>query len=234
MSEWAAKRFWKAVEIAKIDKGFGIMLDGRPVKTPLKATLCVPNAALADRVKTEWEAVDKTIDPRQMPFTRSVNAALDKVSAQHAEVADLIADYADADLLCYRAETPAELVARQAELWDPMIAWLNDIHSQKLVVNSGIMHKPQPLNTIAFLRQWTHDLGDFQLTAFHDLVSLSGSFVLGMATAQGEFDAAEIWEISRCDENWQVEQWGADDEAESVSLLKRRSFLHAAEFFTLA
>jgi len=233
MSEWAAKRFWKSVDIVKNSDGFGISLDGRPVKTPLKTPLLVPTPALAGKVVQEWEAVQETIDPRKMPFTRSVNAALDKVSNQHGEVADLIADYADSDLLCYRADAPVELVARQATAWDPMLDWMRAEHGVEFTPYVGIMHQPQPEKTITYVRNWAHKLDNFQLTAFHDLVSLSGSFILGMATALNGYAPAKIWEISRIDEDWQAEQWGKDDDAESVSLLKQRSFFHAAEFFKL-
>lgn len=233
MSEWAAKRFWKTVEISENDLGFSITLDGRPVKTPLKTALTVPTKELAERVANEWDAVEEKIDPREMPFTRSVNAALDKVSVQHAEVANLIADYADSDLLCYRADTPVELVKRQEDAWGPLLDWVKSKHGVEFTVNTGIMHRAQPVRTAAYLREWTHGLDNFRLTGFHDLVSLSGSFVLGMATAERAFEPAKIWENSRIDENWQAEQWGNDEEADSVTKLKRRSFFHACEFFHL-
>ena len=233
MSEWAAKRFWKTVEISENDQGFGITLDGRSVKTPLKTALTVPSKSLAERVAREWEAVEEKIDPREMPFTRSVNAALDKVSTQHSEVANLIADYADSDLLCYRADTPAELVQRQDDAWEPLLDWIKSKHGVEFTVNTGIMHRAQPAKTVAYLRDWTHSLNNFQLTGFHDLVSLSGSFILGMSAAERAFEPAKIWAFSRVDENWQSEQWGNDGEADSVAALKQRSFLHACEFFQL-
>ena len=117
MSEWAAKRFWKEAGVSETDQGFGVHLDGRRVRTPAKAELIVPTHAMAQAIATEWDAQDSKIVPDTMPVTRAANAAIDKVAHQHAEVARMIADYGDSDLLCYRAESPAELAARQAEAW---------------------------------------------------------------------------------------------------------------------
>ena len=115
MSEWAQKRFWTQTAVLDTDGGFGIGLDGRQVKTPAKAALAVPTRALAEAIVLEWDAQTELVDPTQMPMTRMANSAIDKVAVQRTEVADLLADYGDSDLLCYRAERPAGLIARQAE-----------------------------------------------------------------------------------------------------------------------
>ncbi len=114
MSGWKLRRFWTAASVAEADRGFAVYLDGRPVRTPAKAALTVPTDALAERIATEWNVVEGRIDPGAMPFTRSANAAIDKVAHQHAEVADMLAAYGDADLTCYRAGGPEGLVARQS------------------------------------------------------------------------------------------------------------------------
>ena len=93
MSEWAAKRFWKDVTVTGEAGAYGIALDGRPVKTPAKVALTVPARALADEIAAEWDAVDEGIDPNAMPFTRSANAAIDKVAVQFNEVVELLAAY---------------------------------------------------------------------------------------------------------------------------------------------
>ncbi|MEE4188614.1 MAG: ATP12 family protein, partial [Roseobacter sp.] len=143
MSEWKAKRFWKEALVLKEDSGFAIALDGRPVKTPAKRPLVVPTRGFADAVAAEWAAQDEMIDPTSMPFTRSANAALDKVSIQKAEVADMLAAYGDSDLLCYRAEYPGELVARQKARWDPVLDWAEHMLGARLLPRSGVMHAPQ-------------------------------------------------------------------------------------------
>ena len=58
----------------------------------------------------------------------------------------------------------------------------------------------------------------FRLTAFHDLVALSGSFVIALATAEGWQSPRELWLASRIDESWQEELWGRDEEAADTGL----------------
>ena len=162
MSEWAPKRFWKATEAAPVDGGFTVLLDGRTVKTPAKATLVVPTEDLANAVAQEFAAQDEFIDPNTMPFTRTCNSAIDKVRVQHAEVADLLADYGDSDLLCYRADGPDELVARQADKWDPLLDWAAETLGARLAPRVGVMHSPQDTQAIAALRKKVHALDAFQ------------------------------------------------------------------------
>jgi len=231
MSEWAPKRFWKTTSVAELEDGYTVELDGRRVRTPAKAALVVPSQRMAEAVAAEWDAQTESVDPATMPFTRSANAAIDKVTHQHAEVADMLADYGDTDLLCYRADSPKELVARQAEEWDPALDWAADALRARLLPRSGILHDPQEPEALTGLRRRVHALSPFQLAAFHDLVCMSGSLVLGFAAAQGWREAAEIWEMSRLDERWQEEQWGVDDEARESSELKKTAFMHAERFY---
>ena len=156
MSEWKAKRFWKEATAREETGGFGIFLDGRPVRTPAKRALVVPTPGFAEAVAAEWNAQHEVIDPNSMPFTRSANAALDKVAVQHAEVAQLLAAYGDSDLLCYRAEHPQALVARQAEQWDPMLDWAETALGARLEARAGVMHVPQDPAALDRLSQRVH------------------------------------------------------------------------------
>lgn len=231
MSEWKSKRFWDEAAVAERDGGFTVLLDGRQVKTPAKVALILPTRPMAEAVAAEWAAQEGEIDPNSMPFTRSANAAIDKVATQHAEVADMLADYGDSDLLSYRADRPQELAERQAEHWDPALDWAEQALGVRLNVHHGVIHQPQSPEGQARLRAQVHALSPFQLAGFHDLVSLSGSLILGFAAAQGWRDADAIWQLSRLDELWQEEQWGRDDEAHATAELKRAAFLHAKKFF---
>ena len=233
MSEWKAKRFWKQATVAPEGDGFTVLLDRRTIRTPARQPLVVPVRALADRIAAEWDAQQDKIDPNTMPFTRSANAAIDKVRAQRAEVNDLIAAYGDADLLCYRAEAPVELVARQAAAWDPLLAWARDEQGIDLQAFTGVVHQPQSAGALARAVELTKAMDAFELAAFHDLVSLSGSFVLGLAAARRMRPPEELWELSRLDETWQQEHWGIDDEAAASAAIKSAAFQHAAELFRI-
>ncbi|SMR81770.1 Chaperone required for the assembly of the F1-ATPase [Aliiroseovarius halocynthiae] len=231
MSGWAAKRFWKETTVGEADGGFQVLLDGRAVKTPAKSALIVPARALADAMAAEWDAQEDAINPNAMPVTRMCNSAIDKVSVQHAAVADMLAAYGDSDLLCYRATSPQELVARQAEKWDPILDWAVDSLDVRLKAVSGVMHEEQDAHSVRKLTHLVHALSPFQLTAFHDLVSMSGSLILAFAVAHGHLDAAAAWELSRLDELWQEELWGKDEEAQEMVEKKVEEFARAAWFF---
>lgn len=233
MSEWAVKKFWKTASVAKADDGFKVQLDGRDVRTPAKALLVVPTEAMADAIRMEWDAQDETVNPESMPVTRAANSAIDKVSVSRDAVVDMLAEYGDSDLLCYRAAAPQELVTRQTEGWDPVLKWAENDLNARMGLVSGVMHAPQPPESLERLRDEVTKFDNFALAGLHDLVSLSGSLVLGLAVCNGHLSAEQAWDLSRIDENWQIEQWGSDDEAAAHSQIKRMAFLDAARFFEM-
>lgn len=234
MSEWKARRFWKEAGITEAETGFGVVLDGRPVRTPAKAPLILPTRAFAEEVAREWDAVEEQIDPRDMPFTRTANAAIDKVAVQQAEVAEMIAEYGGTDMLCYRAEAPEALRARQDAAWDPLLDWAAASFGARLNVISGVMHVAQPETALAPLRAAVRACTPYQMAALHDLVALSGSLVIGLAVVRSHHPPETLWSLSRIDEDWQEEHWGADEEAQHKTALKRASFLHAARVWRLS
>jgi len=233
MSGWARKRFWQAATVVDADAGFAVQLDGRAVKTPARAFLVVPTRALAERIAAEWAAQETDVRPETMPATRAANAAIDKVRGQFNEVAALIAAYGETDLLCYRAGAPATLRARQDAAWDPLLDWAAARFGIKWEVTTGVMPCPQPAQTLSILAAHVAGFSAFELTAFHDLVAMSGSLVIGLAVTEGYAAPDALWALSRIDEDWQFEQWGADDEASALAALRRQSFLNAAEFLAI-
>ena len=234
MTEWAPKRFYKTASVEEEGGGFAVRLDGRPVFTPGKRAIVMPTAEMAGRVADEWHAQAERIDPTTMPWMRSVNSAIDKVAPQRAEVMAHLAGYAGTDLLCYRAEAPDGLVERQAASWDPILDWLTRRYDVRFRVTRGVMPVEQEPETVPRLHRTMQPMSEFQLTGFHDLVALSGSFAIALAAVEGVQAAEDLWKISRIDETWQAEQWGIDAEAEAAAELKRQAFLHAFGFFRAA
>lgn len=230
MSEWSMKRFWEDARPVAVTGGFQIELDGRVIKTPAKYPLIVPTQAVADAVAAEWDAQEKTVDPTKMPQTRLANSAIDKVTVQFSDVAELIAEYGGSDMLCYRAEQPAALVNRQKQEWDPILNWAKQDHGITLVLQSGLMPVLQPQDSLERIKAKTLELDAFELTAFHELVSLSGSWVIGYAGFLGIFDQESLWQASVLDELFQEEQWGQDEEALEMRATKRQAFFDAWEF----
>lgn len=234
MAEWKQKRFWKAAEVVPAEGGYGIALDGRPVKTPAKAALLMPTRAMAEAAAAEWDAQQDVVRPVTMPVTRAANAAIDKVVPFFDEVASEIAGYGESDLLCYRAESPEALFERQSAAWDPLLDWAEEALGARLATATGVMHVPQDPRALQRLEGQVRAMDPFRLTALSDLVGLSGSLVLGFAVTQGARSPQDAWAVSRIDETWQAEQWGEDEEAAAAEEAKRRAFMDAARFHVLA
>lgn len=233
MSAWAAKRFWTSASVVAVEGGFTVHLDARPVKTPSKKLLILPNAAMAQAIATEWDAQQGLIRPDTMPMTRYANSALEKVAPQFDAVADHVATYAETDLLCYRATAPQALIDRQNAAWNPWLDWAARDLNAPLIATAGVMYIAQDPASLSNLRAQINDMTAFHLSAFHDLVAISGSFVLALAMARGIITANQGFALSRIDEDWQIEQWGQDDEAHSLAASKSRALQDALSFFEL-
>lgn len=234
MSAWEAKRFWSDVAVVEEEGGFAIRLDARSVKTPAKAAMVVPTQALAQAIAEEWAVVEGKINPEQMPFTRSANAAIDKVAVQFDEVAQMLAAYGASDLLCYRADAPEGLVDRQLQGWDPLLDWAAEVYGARLVQTVGIMPVMQDADALSALAAPLFEATSFELTALHDLIAMSGSLILALGVTQGHLNMVDAWALSRIDETWQAEQWGTDEESEQAIEIKRLAFGHAANFYFMA
>lgn len=233
MSTWTARRFWTEASAVPTAGGFAVHLDARPVRTPLKTPLVVPTLGLAQAIAAEWQAQTGKVDPETMPYTRTANSALDKVTPQRAEVAMMLTEYGGSDLLCYRAEGPDALIARQVQAWDPLLDWAKDALHAPLHATAGVMHIDQPPASLAALKQAVDALDPFRLSAFHDLVAISGSLVLALAVIHQRLTADLAFDLSRIDESWQIALWGEDEEAAENTARKRAAFLQADRFYGL-
>ena len=229
----APKRFWTEVHVAETPGGFGVRLDARVLRTPAKAELVVPTRALAEAIAAEWRAVEGEIRPEAMPFTRAANVAVDRIAADPGPLVAHLASYGETDLLCYRAEAPVGLRARQAAAWDPALAWAARDLGAPLAVTEGVAHRAQDPASLAALHAAVGAHDAFALTALSELVTLSGSLVLGLAVARGALGAPEAWAAARLDETWQEEQWGVDDEAAEMARIRENDFLRAARLLEL-
>ncbi len=227
------KRFWTDVALNQQDGGWSIALDGRPLKTPARATLAVCRRALADAIADEWRACGKEIDPRTMPLTGFANAAVDHVAPAPARFADELARYAEGDLLCYRADHPPKLVAAQAAAWDPLLDWARRRYDVDFVVTTGIVHVSQPPATAARLAAELGIAPPFALAALSPIVTIGGSLVTALALLEGGVDVDTAWQAVTVDERWQIDQWGDDHEAVAALANRRHDFAAAARFLAL-
>lgn len=227
------KRFYKQATAAETDGGWTVTLDGKPIRTPAKVAFICPSRALAEAAAAEWEAQVGEVKPAEMPITRAANTAIDRTTPEFEAVVGMVAAYGGTDLLCYRADAPEGLRTRQMEIWDPLLAWAEETYGAKLLTTSGVMHALQPEESQVRLTGVVAGFDAFQLTALYDLTALSGSLIIALAVAARHLPPEEGWQVSRVDEEWQKEFWGADDEAEAVAARKLRDFRAAARFLDL-
>ena len=227
------KRFWKDVEVGKKDGGWAVTLDDRAVRTPAGASLLVPTEALANAIADEWRSVEEDIDARAMQFLGLANAAIDRIAPNREMFASGLAKYAEADLACYRSEWPPELVSRQAESWDQLLAWARRRYDIDFSTTTGLVHVPQSQATIDRLSQAVAELDAFHLAGLSPLVTTGGSLVAALAVLEKSTTADQAWQAVSIDERWQLEQWGADSEAQTSLENRRRDFMAGAEFLQL-
>ena len=227
------KRFYKEVTVAPAADGFDIRLDGRPVRTPAKAAMILPGAALADAVAAEWREQGEDIRPATMPLTALVSTTLDLTRNQREAVVAQLAAYAGTDLVCYRVAHPAELAAREARVWQPLLDWAALRYDAVLKVVTGIMPESQPEGACRALAAAVAAHDDWRLTALQVTVSACGSLVIGLALVEGRIDAAAAFEASQLHESFQIERWGEDPEAAKRRAALKDDIDGAARFLRL-
>ena len=226
-------RFYDTATVHPIGHGFGIHLDARPVRTPSGSELVVPSEALGLAIAEEWQLQHEVIDPALMPLTKLTNSTLDGVVAHAQDVLIDMANYAGHDVVCYRAEHPADLVARQATIWHPILAWAEKRLQCSLVCTSGVMPVVQSPDVIVAVRKMLAGLDPFQLAAVHEMTVLTGSVLLPLACIEGVLTIEAVSEAAHIDEDWQIAQWGADQDAQDRRRARWRDLQSAHRLFVL-
>lgn len=227
------RRFWTEVAVVPEGDGWGIALDGRPVRTPQRAPLAVASPALAEAIAGEWRTVGETIDPAAMPMTGLANAAIDIASPDLAAFAEPVAAYATSELFCYREDRDAELLAEQAALWNPLLAWAEARYGVEFAITQGVLPIDQPPATVAALRTAVLTLDAWRLTALTPLATIGGSLVAGLMLIESAHNADALWQAVSLDELYQERRWGADDLAIAAREKKRADWDNAVRFLGL-
>ncbi|MBI5127875.1 MAG: ATPase [Rhodopseudomonas palustris] len=221
------KRFYTTAAISETPDGFAITLDGRPVKTPTRNALAAPRRELAEAIAAEWQAQQELIDPATMPLTRLANSVIDGVARRIDEVTDDIAKYFGSDLLFYRAGHPDELIAREAQHWDPVLFWAADEFGAHFILAEGIIHVGQPDSAIAAARG-ALPRDPWSVGALHVVTTITGSALLALALVKGRLDPDQVWAAAHVDEDWNIERWGLDEEVAARRAAREVEFRAAA------
>lgn len=207
------KRFYKHAAAEARDGGFAILLDGKAIKTPGARSLAVPSPRLAEAIVEEWRSQGEQVLPSTMPMTQLASTALDRVGPERAHITQQLMNYAETDLLCYRAETPNDLVARQTKSWQPLLDWAARTLDAPLLTTTSLTALAQPEDSLAALNRRLEAYDDWRLTALQSATAAMGSLILGLALAEGILDAEAAFQASQLDETYQIELWGEDWEA---------------------
>jgi chaperone required for assembly of F1-ATPase len=212
------QRFYEVVAVTPEDEtSYAVTLDGRPIRTPARGRLVLPNAMLAEAVATEWRDQAAVVDPARMPLTRLANSILDGVVAAIPQVAAEVEKYLGSDLLFYRAAGPDGLVARQAAHWDPILAWARRSTGAQFVLAEGVVYVRQPDTAIAAMRA-VIPLEPWRLGAVHTVTTLTGSALIALAIAGTAITVDVAWLAAHVDEDWNMDFWGHD----TLALERRR------------
>ncbi|WP_315705671.1 MULTISPECIES: ATP12 family chaperone protein [unclassified Bradyrhizobium] len=223
------KRFYKQAGVKEAEGGgFVITLDDRPIRSPSARIITVPVKELADAVAAEWQAQAETIDPMTMPLTRFANSVIEGVVDRTELVRDDVAKYLQSDLLFYRAGHPEALVQREAQHWDPVLAWARDSLGAHFILAEGVMHVLQPDAAVEAARA-SLPLDPWRIAAAHVVTTITGSALLALTLLHGVRDANQVWAAAHVDEDWNAEQWGADEEALARRAARKVDFGAAAE-----
>ncbi len=204
------RRFYEKAGVAAAAGGYAVQLDGKPVHTPARRVLAAPSVALAEAIAAEWDAQRDLIEPAKMPLTRLANSIIDGVADQPAPVAAEVARYLQSDMLFYRATGPDELVARQAQLWDPVLNWAAQTLGVFFQCTAGVTHIVQPQAAVDAARTAIPD-DPWRLGAAHVATTLTGSALIALALARGFLSADAAWAAANVDEDWNMEKWGRDE-----------------------
>ncbi|WAT19127.1 ATP12 family chaperone protein [Aurantiacibacter sp. MUD11] len=228
------KKFWKDVSVEERDGGWQVTLDGRAIRTQGGQQQVAPSRALADLVAGEFAAQGEEIDTRSFVFRDMVDYALDIVAKQREATVTQLLEYAQTDTLCYRADPDEPLYKRQQELWEPLVSACEATHGIRLERASGIIHRPQPEDSIAALRQRLEAEDHFSLAGLQTITSLAASLVVALAALEDQADTTALFAAANAEQDWQAELWGWDFAAEEARKAKLEAFEKAAQFLRAA
>jgi chaperone required for assembly of F1-ATPase len=227
------KRFYRKAEPVQRAGGHGITLDGKPIKTPGKRDLVVPNETLAAAIAEEWNAQEGEVRAPTMPLTRLATTTVDRVATQRDAIIRQTANYAATDLVCYRAAHPPALAARQRAVWQPLIDWAVLRYDAPLSVTTGVIPTKQSATSLRAFAAAVAEQDDFSLTALHVATAACGSLVIGLALIEGHLNAEGAFAVSQLDESFQIEAWGEDAEQAERRRALAADIQAAARFISL-
>jgi len=223
------KRFYKKVSVAPVEGGFEVHLDGKPIRTPSRAIMMIPNKELTEAIAAEWDAQKEFVETGVMPLTRLAYAAIDHVGQNRADVVDQISKYAETDLVSYRAEGPRPLQEMQNNAWQPLVEWMEKRFGVKLAITEGVIPVEQDPEHMAVIRDLVEGIDDFRLAAVQAVTTASGSVAIGLALWDDAIEPDKAWRVAQVEEDYQIGFWGDDLNAMAMREGRRQTLMAGAE-----
>ena len=207
--KFKTKKFWKKI-VLEIKNDLGvILLDGVELKSPNGQSLNLPKI-ISEKVYIEWKSIVDEINPQLMPFYSYSVTAVDRVLTQKKYVVTQLENIFKMDLLCYRSGNDNKLKDLQDKQWQPILDWLEIKFGSKMFVNYDLMPRNQNEDELQKSIKFIETLDHFSLAAFHHIVGITGSFILGLAYYFNKCDADKLFELSFIEELYQIKKWGED------------------------
>lgn len=228
------KRFYKHVSVVEAQGGWQVMLDTRAIKTVKGVAQIAPTKGLAEALAAEWDAQGEKIDPATMKFRDMADYAIDMVAPDTDALIAKTVPYGDTDTLLYRADPDEPLYARQSKVWEPIVTAFEAQRGASFTRISGIMHRAQPPETLDTLASALNEHSPFALAAIEAMTHLAASLIIGLSAARPGANIPALWDAANLEEEWQIEQWGRDEEAQERRDKRGRDFVMASEFWALA
>lgn len=227
------KRFYRQVDVTEAEGGWQVMLDGRGVKTQGGRPQLVPTRAMAAAMAREWSDQGEEIDPSRFTMRDQSDYAIDVIAGDAADAIEKLLAYGDTDTLCYRADPDEPLYHRQQREWEPLVKAFEAREGVQMNRVSGVMHRPQPDETMARLRARLEQQCPFTLAGLQVLTTLAASLTIGLAALEADADIEALWRLANLEEDWQAELWGRDEQAEARQARRRAAFVSAYQWLQL-
>lgn len=188
---------------------YGVALDGHFIKTPMGSELQVPSRLLASQIAAEWNAVERYIQPTQMPAMTMTCTALDQTSQFAQQYQEQVLKFVPTDTLCFFADPlnadDRLLYQRQEQAWKkildaieqtvgtPMAKAMGTQEGTQLMMRSGGSETrgiPHSTEILDYARTFVESLDAWHLTALHGITHEAKSFWLGWALLMSSKNAA--------------------------------------------
>lgn len=208
------KKFWKKIEIRQSSsKKFHLLLDNKKLTTPMKKELVLPSEILVNEVLREWDQNSDNINIDDLVFYGVLSTAIDKVNLKKDAYVNDIIDFIDTDLICYRAESPNDLIALQNKSWNPILLLIEKYIDVKIKVFKGVMPSNQDQKVHTEIKKLISNLSDVQISVLHRITNLIGSIFLSLCILKKDLLKEDAFECSFLDELWQAKNWGHEEDA---------------------